>query len=115
MSYQNKTYVIIPKDYDFENHISILESTGINVDIKLARQVLKDATAGGCHCQDYAGKCNSYIEEIEDGYLFALRVLKDLGMILFTYNTGQSGNASIRNIKDNIISKKEIILRLLTE
>lgn len=112
MSYKYKTYVIIPKGFNFEQYISILESTGINVDIETARQVLKDATEGGCHCQDF--DC-SYIDEIEDGYDFAIRVLGDLGMILFDYNTGQEGNASIMNVIDHIIAKKEILLRLLTE
>ncbi len=114
MSFSHITYVIIPKDYDFEQHISILESTGINVDIKSARKILKSATEAGAHCQDFPSVLWSY-DDVEDAYIFAVRVLKELGMILYEYETGQNGAARIANLRNDIISKKEIILKLLTE
>jgi hypothetical protein len=114
MSFSHITYVIIPKDYDFEQHISILESTGINVDIKTAKEVLKEATKSGAHCQDFPWLSWSK-DDVEDGYTFAVRVLKELDMVLHEYETGQNAAAIIINLREHILANRKNILNLLSE
>ena len=112
MSYSVHTYVIIPKGFDFEKHLSILEQMGSTVDIGIARNVLTAAKERHAHCQDF--EWGGY--NIQDGFQFALQVLKDLNMILYEENDGStSGDDWILNVSKEVIKKKELIEQLFEE
>ena len=108
MSSSIQTYVIVPKDFDFEKHLSIAEMGGINIDIETARKVLVEVKKSGVHCQDF-----DFNSDLESGFDFSVRLLRELNMVIHEYENGScSGGDFIHNIRKAIIDKKELIQQI---
>jgi len=101
-------YVVIPKNFDVEKHLSLSELAGINIKVEEVKRTINNIQkSGGAHCQD---------EDYEDrGWEFVVRFLTELRYVLFTEERGFAGDDQIISIKEHLLNKKQLVEQILKE
>jgi len=108
MSCSDYHYVLIPKNFDVERHLSLSELAGISIKTEEVKKVISDVQRnGGAHCQDYCLK--------EGSFDFVVRFLTELGYVLFTEERGNSGDDRIINMKRHLLNNIQLVEQTLKE
>jgi hypothetical protein len=110
MSYSIQSYVLIPKWFDIDKHLSILETADISVDIETTKKVFKTIQINKlAHRQDF-----EWVDNYRDGFDFVLRVIKEMGFLIHEFvNYSCSGGDFIYDIGDKLLNRRELISRYL--
>ena len=113
MSCSDYHYVLIPKNFDVEEHLSLSELAGISIKTEEVKEVISDIQRnGGAHCQDYCCKNGSYDNGSFD---FVVRFLNELGYVLFNEERGNSGDDQIVSMRGHILNNRKLIEQVLKE
>ncbi len=108
MSCSDYHYVLLPKNFDVEEHLSLSELAGISIKTEEVKKVISDIQRNGeAYCQDYCYKNGSFD--------FVVRFLTELGYVLFAEERGNSGDDRIISMKGYLLNNRQLVERILKE